>query len=95
MAKEEEEEVKHKKGERQKSPPKPVEMYTVPLTEILYRFQAPQVIDYLSLDVEGAEYYVMQRFAFDRNKVRVLTVERPSQELVDLFYRGLHLFGSL
>ena len=71
---------------------KPTTMYTVSLTEILDRFAAPQVIDYVSLDVEGAEFYVMQSFDFDRYKIRVMTVERPNQQLVDLFYEKGYVY---
>ena len=38
--------------------------FTVPLVDILQRFRAPSVIDYLSLDVEGAETYILQNFPF-------------------------------
>ena len=34
-------------------------LQTVPLTKVLRDFQAPPVIDYLSLDVEGAEYMIL------------------------------------
>jgi hypothetical protein len=61
-----------------------LEFYTVPLLEILQRNHAPAVIDYLSLDVEGAEYFIMQDFPFDQYTVRVLTVERPKAELRSL-----------
>ena len=52
--------------------------YTVPLVDILQRFQAPHVIDYLSLDVEGAETYILHNFPFtnsstDRNNLRTVT----------------------
>jgi hypothetical protein len=39
-------------------------MYTVPLLEILTRYHSPLVIDYMSLDVEGAEYFIMKDFPF-------------------------------
>ena len=58
--------------------------YTVPFVEILEKKKAPTVIDYLSLDIEGAEYYVMQGFPFHQYQVKVMTVERPSHELQKL-----------
>ena len=58
--------------------------YTVPLADILDRFHAPPVIDYLSLDVEGAESLVLQGFPFDRYRIRVLTVERAHATLAAL-----------
>jgi hypothetical protein len=69
-----------------------VPFYTVPLVEILDRYNAPTVIDYLSLDVEGAEYYVMRDFPFDSYAFRILTIERPTQELVDLLYQHRYIY---
>jgi hypothetical protein len=36
--------------------------YTAPLQEVSKRFNVPKLIGYLSLDVEGAEYLIMQNF---------------------------------
>jgi Methyltransferase FkbM domain len=55
--------------------------YTVPLYEVLNRFNAPKVIDYLSLDVEGAETFIMKHFPFDEYSFNVMTVERPKDDL--------------
>jgi Methyltransferase FkbM domain len=59
--------------------------YTVPLYEVLNRFQAPKVIDYLSLDVEGAETLIMKDFPFHEYSFNVMTVERPKDDLKALF----------
>jgi Methyltransferase FkbM domain len=58
--------------------------YTVTFQEILHRFQAPKVIDYLSLDVEGAEYFIMKAFPLHEYTIRILTIERPKDELKKL-----------
>jgi hypothetical protein len=58
--------------------------YTATLLDIFERFDTPNVIDYLSLDIEGAEDLVMQGFPFERYRINVLTVERPSDELRSL-----------
>jgi hypothetical protein len=55
--------------------------FTVTLRDIFRRFGTPRVIDYLSLDVEGAEYFVMDSFPFHDFQFNVLTVERPSDVL--------------
>jgi hypothetical protein len=39
---------------------------TVPLVEVLQERRVPSVIDYLSIDVEGAEERVLDSFDFDR-----------------------------
>ena len=54
---------------------------TTTLTEILDMVQAPSIIDWLSLDAEGAEEMIMEAFAFDRYTFRLLTIERPSPRL--------------
>lgn len=55
--------------------------YTVSLKSLFKKFDVPAEIDYMSLDVEGAEELVMQDFPFDYYKVNILTVERPSLAL--------------
>ena len=62
---------------------------TVSLNTILRTFGAPHTIDYLSLDVEGAEWHIMETFDWDSHVFLVLTIERPKQELV----RELTLHG--
>lgn len=58
--------------------------YTVPLQEIFQRFETPRVIDYLSLDVEGAELFIMKSFPLHEYVIRVMTIERPKEELKTL-----------
>lgn len=71
---------KTKKTERQKKAEIST-YFTVPLLEILERNQAPRIIDYFSLDVEGAESYIMNDFPFEKYIIQVLTVERPKNDL--------------
>lgn len=75
-----------------KSNEKPIKLFTVTVDEILERYDAPSVMEYLSLDIEGAEYLVMKDFPFDRYKFKVMTVERPSQELTDLLFENGYLY---
>ena len=55
--------------------------FTVTLKDIFERFHTPSVIDYLSLDVEGAETFVMESFPFDRYRINALSVERADKKL--------------
>jgi hypothetical protein len=55
--------------------------YTAPLLEVFSQFKVPPSIDYLSLDVEGAEYLIMKDFPFDKYRIKIMTVERPNDEL--------------
>jgi len=70
--------------------------YTVPLVEILEQNNVPTVIDYFSLDVEGAESYVMDDFPFDRYTFKILTVERPKPDLeANLKQNGYHFLRTI
>lgn len=57
---------------------------TTTLEQILDHVKAPKIIDYFSLDVEGAEFAVLQNFPFDRYMFRAITIERPPPWLNDL-----------
>mmetsp|Transcript_133094 Transcript_133094/g.332239 ORF Transcript_133094/g.332239 Transcript_133094/m.332239 type:complete len:442 (+) Transcript_133094:66-1391(+) len=61
-----------------------VDLYLVEFGEILEKIQAPAIIDYMSLDVEGAETIVMSTFPWSKHTVRILNVERPKDRLLDL-----------
>ena len=57
------------------------ERYTAPLVQLLEKFNVPKQIDYLGLDVEGAEHLIMKNFPFETYHIKIMTVERPSTEL--------------
>jgi hypothetical protein len=54
---------------------------TVSLEAVLDKFDAPRTIDFMSLDVEGAESLVLQAPLLERYRFNVLTIERPKLEL--------------
>jgi FkbM family methyltransferase len=56
-------------------------MQTVTLEYVLDEQSAPTIIDYFSLDVEGAETRILRKFPFNKYKFRILHIERPSAEL--------------
>lgn len=60
-------------------------LYTVSLERLLRDFQMPRVIDYLSLDIEGAEAWAFETFPWDAYTFLVMTVERPKPELKMMF----------
>jgi hypothetical protein len=47
----------------------------VVLSDVLDKYGAPSIIDYLSLDTEGSEFRILKAFPFDRYAFRVMTVE--------------------
>lgn len=55
-----------------------ITLTTVTLSTLLTYFRAPTVIDYLSLDVEGAESLVLQGFDFKQYTFLIITIERPT-----------------
>ena len=76
---------RRKKQKREPVPALPLyERYTISLKEVLRKFHVPKVIDYLSLDVEGAEWLIMQDFPFDEYRMKVMSVERPPKHLREL-----------
>jgi FkbM family methyltransferase len=48
---------------------------TVSLNDLLAHHQAPEGIDYLSVDTEGSEYEILSHFDFARYQPKVITVE--------------------
>ena len=44
-------------------------------------FDAPKIIDYLSLDVEGQEYNILKTFPFDKYTFRCITVEHNAPHI--------------
>jgi FkbM family methyltransferase len=55
-----------------------------PLWELLRQHGAPRRIDYLSLDVEGAEWMVLKDFPFDEYSFACMTIERGADDYLRL-----------
>jgi FkbM family methyltransferase len=71
---------------------KVVELRSSTLANILGDNAAPRIIDYLSIDIEGAEDKALLSFPFSDYVFKCLTIERPSQELQDLLKaNGYHV----
>lgn len=56
-------------------------LLTVSFERVLRENNAPPEIDYLSMDIEGAEESVLLGFSFDKYLFRCATIERPSMLL--------------
>lgn len=65
---------------------------TKTLEYILDKHNAPKVIDYLSLDVEGAEERILSKFPFDKYTFLAMTIERPSPELEKVLFENDYVF---
>ena len=58
-----------------------IKVKTTTLFNELEKINAPKLIDFLSLDVEGAEWLILKNFPFDKYKFRCMTIERPNHML--------------
>lgn len=68
---------------------KQYEVKTISLTDMLQQNNAPEIIDYLSIDTEGSEYEILKTFDFKRYKIRVITVEHNFTSIRDKIYELL------
>jgi len=48
---------------------------TISLVDLLDFYQAPDVIDYISIDTEGSEFDILSTFNFDKYAVNIFTIE--------------------
>lgn len=69
-----------------------IRVQTVTLETLLDECDAPPVIDYFSLDVEGAETRVLRKFNFDNYIFSALTIERPTPELNQILFDNDYVF---
>ena len=64
---------------------KVIKLKTKSLISVLEDHHAPGIIDYLSIDVEGAEERVLAGFDLHKYTFRAVTIERPTDLLRNLF----------
>jgi FkbM family methyltransferase len=65
-----------------------IKLKTRPLKAILDEHRAPRTIDYMSIDVEGAEERVLLNFPFSEYRFLSMTIERPKPILRDLLQKN-------
>lgn len=51
------------------------EVTTISLNDLLSKYDAPDAIDYLSIDTEGSEYEILGNFDFQKYRIKVITCE--------------------
>jgi FkbM family methyltransferase len=54
---------------------KTYDVKTISLVDLLIKYNAPNKIDYLSIDTEGSEFDILENFDFDRYSFNVITCE--------------------
>lgn len=57
-----------------------IQVNTITPTDLLIAAEAPNEIDYMSLDTEGSELTILEAFDFDRYTVKFINVEHNYQE---------------
>lgn len=72
---------------------KKYEVQTISLYDLLIEYQAPNHIDYLSIDTEGSEYEILNAFNFDVFSFGVITVEHNYTPQRDLIFALLTSHG--
>jgi FkbM family methyltransferase len=60
-----------------------IDVEVITPVELLRRANAPKVIDYLSMDTEGNERYILSVFPFHEYKVKAVTVEHNAHRQGD------------
>jgi len=60
---------------------------TVSVQNIFSYLEVPRIIDYMSLDIEGAEEWAFQTFPWNLYTFNVITAERPKQNLRETLKR--------
>ena len=59
---------------------KTVTLITITLTDLLNKYNAPNIIDFLSLDTEGSELDILKGIDFNKYKFRYMSIEHNWKE---------------
>ncbi len=65
---------------------KTYEVETISLNDLLKKYNAPAVIDYLSIDTEGSEFDILNSFNFSGYKINIITVEHNATEKREMIF---------
>jgi len=66
---------------------------TISLNDLLEKYNAPRLIDYLSIDTEGSEFEILSNFNFEKYEFRVITVEHNHTNQREAIYNLLTNYG--
>jgi FkbM family methyltransferase len=68
---------------------------TISLNDLLAQYEAPNIVDYMSIDTEGSEYLILSTVDFSKWKFRVITVEHNFTDKREMIQDLLALNGYL
>ena len=66
---------------------------TISLLDMLEKYNAPRVIDYITIDTEGSEYEILEHFDFEKYQFRLITCEHNFTDRRDSMHRLLSSEG--
>ena len=68
---------------------------TISLGDLLAEHNAPDQIDYLSVDTEGSEFYILSALDFSKYQFKVITVEHNYTDTREKVYELLTKNGYI
>jgi hypothetical protein len=69
------------------------DVLTISLNDLLDKYNAPNEIDYLSIDTEGSEYEILSELSFENYKFKVITCEHNNTSNREKIYKLLSANG--
>ena len=69
------------------------EVEIIPLNDLFKKYNAPRLIDYLSIDTECSEYGILNNFDFEKYHFRVIIYEYNHANQMESIYELLTNFG--
>lgn len=76
-----------------------INVLTITLNDLLFLYNAPKKINYISIDTEGSEYEILKDFDFGKYDVKCFTVEyghaNERLNLINLFERNNYLVKDI
>lgn len=69
------------------------EVESISLTDLLRQYDAPSIIDFLSIDTEGSEFDILKSFDFERYSFRVVACEHNHTPMRESVYNLLSQHG--